>query len=126
MLDDEEGRIAHALLEQQLVGLEGPTFPALGQLLDLGVRQSREQDRIAELGEHLGLDALPHAGRVTRAQAGAPGYLRRAQEPARSPPIGDPQSAAWACEYISEPGVVSDSPVSSSVFRPERIIGHPP
>ena len=28
--------------------------------------------------------------------------------------------------YISEPGVVSRSPVSSSVFRPERIIGQPP
>jgi hypothetical protein len=31
-----------------------------------------------------------------------------------------------ACEYISEPGVVRSSPVSSSVFRPERIIGQPP
>ena len=28
--------------------------------------------------------------------------------------------------YISEPGVVSSSPVSSHVFRPERIIGQPP
>src|ERR1700722_4260032 len=36
---------------------------------------------------------------------------------------------ALACQsrsYISEPGVVSFSPVSSSVFRPERIIGQPP
>jgi len=29
-------------------------------------------------------------------------------------------------EYMSEPGVVSCSPVSSNVFRPERIIGQPP
>src|SRR5206468_10018012 len=28
--------------------------------------------------------------------------------------------------YIRDPGVVSSSPVSSHVFRPERIIGHPP
>src|SRR5674476_1390778 len=28
--------------------------------------------------------------------------------------------------YISDPGVVSSSPVSSHVFRPERIIGQPP
>jgi len=28
--------------------------------------------------------------------------------------------------YISDPGVVSSSPVSSSVFSPERIIGQPP
>ena len=32
--------------------------------------------------------------------------------------------AQTACR--SEPGVVSGSPVSSSVFRPERIIGQPP
>ena len=31
-----------------------------------------------------------------------------------------------ACAYISEPGVVSSSPVSSRVFRPERICGQPP
>jgi len=28
--------------------------------------------------------------------------------------------------YINDPGVVSNSPVSSQVFRPERIIGQPP
>jgi hypothetical protein len=28
--------------------------------------------------------------------------------------------------YISDPGVVNSSPVSSSVFSPERIIGQPP
>jgi hypothetical protein len=28
--------------------------------------------------------------------------------------------------YISDPGVVSFSPVSSQVFRPERIMGQPP
>jgi hypothetical protein len=28
--------------------------------------------------------------------------------------------------YINDPGVVRSSPVSSQVFRPERIIGHPP
>ena len=28
--------------------------------------------------------------------------------------------------YINDPGVVSTSPVSSHVFRPDRIIGHPP
>lgn len=28
--------------------------------------------------------------------------------------------------YISDPGVVSLSPVSSTVFSPERIIGQPP
>jgi len=28
--------------------------------------------------------------------------------------------------YMSDPGVVSTSPVSSRVFRPERIIGQPP
>ena len=31
-----------------------------------------------------------------------------------------------AAPYISDPGVVSSSPVSSQVFRPERIIGQPP
>ncbi len=31
-----------------------------------------------------------------------------------------------AFEYRSEPGVVRSSPVSSSVLRPERIIGQPP
>ena len=36
------------------------------------------------------------------------------------------QRLAAAPEYLSDPGVVSDSPVSSSVFRPERIIGQPP
>ena len=36
------------------------------------------------------------------------------------------QAQAEAPEYRSEPGVVSRSPVSSSVFRPERIIGQPP
>jgi len=41
--------------------------------------------------------------------------------------LGLPQ-AVVACSpaYISEPGVVSVCPVSSSVFRPERIIGQPP
>ena len=43
-----------------------------------------------------------------------------APRPARS------QEAAVASAYMSEPGVVSLSPVSSSVFRPERIIGQPP
>lgn len=71
VLDDEEGRIAHPVLEQLLVGLVGPTLPALGQLLDLGVRQSREEDRIAELGERLGLDALPHARSAATTRAGA-------------------------------------------------------
>ena len=28
--------------------------------------------------------------------------------------------------YISDPGVVSSLPVSSQVFRPDRIIGQPP
>jgi hypothetical protein len=28
--------------------------------------------------------------------------------------------------YIKDPGVVSSSPVSSSVFRPDRTIGQPP
>jgi hypothetical protein len=28
--------------------------------------------------------------------------------------------------YISEPGVVSNSPLSNQVFRPERIMGQPP
>ncbi|GGS51759.1 hypothetical protein GCM10010171_53520 [Actinokineospora fastidiosa] len=28
--------------------------------------------------------------------------------------------------YINDPGVVSVSPVSSHVFNPDRIIGHPP
>ena len=28
--------------------------------------------------------------------------------------------------YMSDPGVVSNSPVSSQVFKPERIIGQPP
>jgi hypothetical protein len=33
---------------------------------------------------------------------------------------------ARAHPYINEPGVVSNSPVSSHVLRPERIIGQPP
>jgi hypothetical protein len=44
--------------EQHLVGLVGPPLSALGQPLDLGLRQPREEDRIAEFGEHLGLHAL--------------------------------------------------------------------
>ena len=30
------------------------------------------------------------------------------------------------CWYMREPGVVSVCPVSSHVFRPDKIIGHPP
>src|SRR5712692_4888132 len=36
------------------------------------------------------------------------------------------QGGHRAPPYISEPGVVSSWPVSSQVFRPERIIGQPP
>ena len=79
VLDDEERRIADALLEQQLVRLEGPPLPALGQLLDLGVRQPREQDRIAELGEELGLDAFPR--HPTPAAVSAPGGDRVDEPP---------------------------------------------
>ncbi len=48
---------------------------------------------------------------------------------------GNPTTGGWhlsaRCEpaqplYINDPGVVSSSPVSSQVFRPERIIGQPP
>src|SRR4051812_22028237 len=31
-----------------------------------------------------------------------------------------------AAPYINEPGVVNTSPVSSHVFSPDKIIGHPP
>ena len=37
-----------------------------------------------------------------------------------------PEQRPQPSAYISEPGVVSSSPVSSSVLRPERIIGQPP
>jgi hypothetical protein len=41
--------------------------------------------------------------------------------------VNRPQVAgSVAPEYCSEPGVVSVSPVSSSVLRPERICGQPP
>ena len=53
-----------------------------------------------------GLRAMVRAGRV-RAER----MLRR-KLPAAQP-------------YCSDPGVVSSSPVSSQVLRPERIIGHP-
>jgi len=43
----------------------------------------------------------------------------------------DRRRAAWPAEprqapYMSDPGVVSRSPVSSHVLSPERIIGQPP
>jgi hypothetical protein len=38
----------------------------------------------------------------------------------------DEREPGYRCWYMSDPGVVSVSPVSSQVFRPERIIGHPP
>ena len=49
----------------------------------------------------------------------------RARQPAATAPVVE--GAPWpASPVISEPGVVSSSPVSSQVFRPERIIGQPP
>ena len=41
-------------------------------------------------------------------------------------PAPSRRPSAVAYSYISDPGVVSLSPVSSSVFMPERTIGHPP
>jgi hypothetical protein len=42
-------------------------------------------------------------------------------------PALEPQSTRVAAQpYIKEPGVVSCSPVSSHVLRPDRIIGQPP
>ena len=55
---------------------------------------------------------------ATDADRGAAGMRRRLDRTA--------QEADVASAYMSEPGVVSRSPVSSSVFRPERIIGQPP
>jgi hypothetical protein len=41
----------------------------------------------------------------------------------RSPRVdGNGYCCGW---YMSEPGVVSVCPVSSHVFRPDKIIGHP-
>ena len=34
--------------------------------------------------------------------------------------------SSGASRYMSDPGVVSVSPVSSGVFRPDRTIGQPP
>jgi hypothetical protein len=36
------------------------------------------------------------------------------------------EAAGCGLTYCSDPGVVSSSPVSSKVFRPERTIGQPP
>jgi len=39
---------------------------------------------------------------------------------------GDPREISRPQLYISEPGVVRTSPVSSQVLRPDKIIGQPP
>ena len=60
-------------------------------------------------------------GRVTPA---SPDLVQR--RPVTPPFDTGSPAAIYAFAYISEPGVVSNSPVSSSVFRPDRIIGQPP
>jgi hypothetical protein len=60
----------------------------------------------------------------TRPGSGLPSRTGRQLRSRPSPRSGGLYAEAPA--YISEPGVVSCSPVSSSVFRPERIIGQPP
>lgn len=53
--------------------------------------------------------------------------LRNAQTPQWETTIPNTfYSPASDLTYISEPGVVSNSPVSSRVLSPESIIGHPP
>ena len=75
-----------------------------GDILYDGVRQVAERARVDVALLHMEGVRFPVSGpvRYTVGPAGA------------------------AQPYISDPGVVSSSPVSSQVFRPERIIGQPP
>ena len=54
------------------------------------------------------------------------GVAHRAQARAAAGPVTAPARRRPGQPYISDPGVVSSSPVSSHVLRPERIIGQPP
>jgi hypothetical protein len=72
--------------------------------------------------------ASPHGVRVEEA-AGKPVHvLLDAAYTARDSVSGAAAQAAGGaiCPYLSDPGVVSASPVSRSVFSPDRIIGQPP
>ena len=80
------------------------------------LEQIEERDPLAVAPEPA--HAPPRATR-TRHLA-ARGSERVALRPGRG------YQAPPAPAYMSEPGVVSSSPVSSSVLRPERIIGQPP
>jgi|BarGraNGADG00212_2_1021979.scaffolds.fasta_scaffold10278_4 hypothetical protein len=78
----------------------------------LGARADPERDDSVWPG-HDGVITLGHVPGASAAHGTHEG------EPLQGPGTAQPL-------YISEPGVVSSSPVSSHVFRPERIIGQPP
>ena len=145
---DEEARRLFTTPQQSWAnrfrGLSGPYPPPIddiesvlvaggegagvGDALVLGGGLPRDRAR--------GRGAVPRAHRRRRAD-GRHGDLRprRAGAVVRDPRRGRlrrrpsgrrPSSSESYTACRSEPGVVSGSPVSSSVFRPERIIGQPP
>ncbi len=80
--------------------------------------------RSRALGRHRDVDDVTRRDR----RRGPLGAARRRGGPRphlNASAIEDLRQAS-AQVYMSEPGVVSNSPVSSHVFRPERIIGQPP
>lgn len=74
---------------------------------------------VQPLGAERALTRPPTAPARTCCTRGPPRSSGAAGPPAPAPaPAGQP--------YISDPGVVSRSPVSSQVLRPDSTIGHPP
>jgi hypothetical protein len=74
-LDDEERRVAHPLLEEHVALLERATLADLREPLELGLRQRREEDLIAEIRKGLGLHTTSHSEEGSRAHRSAPGAL---------------------------------------------------
>jgi hypothetical protein len=74
-LDDEARRVTHALVEEKVALLERATVADLREPLQLGFRQRREEDLIAEIRKGLGLHATPHAEETSCAHRSDPGAL---------------------------------------------------
>ena len=66
-----EGRLAHRVLVEHLAGLERPPLAALGEPLELRVREPREHDLVVEVGKPLAPNDLggSHATEATPLQA---------------------------------------------------------
>ena len=87
--------------------------------------RSRESSKTLALGsEHVHPDDVAYATDVDRFDFAM--EVERVDGGLRILPTGRDPPTSVGQVYISEPGVVSSSPVSSQVLRPERIIGQPP